>query len=82
MQRNALSDLVLNERTKLLASLLNALSSGFVVTGVVAPIVAVLYGVPGPANTSPLVITLTSLAWLIVGICLHLCRFGLLRRLR
>ena len=42
--------LVHNERTKLTANWLNTLAAGIILTGAVAPLVAAIYGLPGPAR--------------------------------
>ena len=73
--------LVRNERVKLTANWLNALAAGIVVTGAIAPLVAALYGVPGPAQASPASITVLTLVWVAAGIALHLSARRLLGRL-
>ena len=42
-------NLIKNERVKLLATALNNIASATIVTGFVAPLVAVLYHMPAPA---------------------------------
>ena len=42
--------LIRNERTKYLATLLNTVAAATVVAGVVAPLVALSYGVPSPIS--------------------------------
>jgi hypothetical protein len=44
--------LIHNERTKLTANWLNTLAAGIILTGAVAPLVAAIYGLPGPARAS------------------------------
>jgi hypothetical protein len=77
-----MSDQVHNERTKLLANLLNTCASGMFVTGVVAPAVAVLYGVPGPAQATPSLIAFGSLSWFVGTVGAHLLARLVLGRLR
>jgi hypothetical protein len=76
------NDLVHNERVKLTANLLNAAASGMVVTGVVAPLVAVLYGVPGLGEAGALVIGLGTGAWLAASVILHIAARAVLGSLR
>lgn len=74
--------LVHNERTKLTATWLNALASGMVVTGVIAPAVAVFYGVLGPGESGAAIIGISGLVWLFTGTALHFIALATLRRLR
>jgi hypothetical protein len=67
-----MSDLIHNERLKLTAGVLNTMASGLVITGVVAPAVAVIYGVPGPAQAGGLLLALASAFWLAGGATLHI----------
>ena len=62
--------LIHNERTKLLATALNNTAVATVVTAIVAPIVGFLYGSPSATATRwwPLI----GIAWLLVGIGLHM----------
>lgn len=77
-----MSELVHNERIKLTANLLNTGASGMFITGVVAPIVAAVYGVPGPAQAPTwLVVTLT-FAWRAAAAILHVLARRVLGRLR
>jgi hypothetical protein len=72
---------VLDEQTKLLANLLNTVSGAVIVTGVVAPLVAVSFGI-ATAPTRPLLVLLTACAvWLVVGVLLHRLGIKVLRRL-
>jgi hypothetical protein len=64
--------LVHNERTKLTANWLNTLAAGIILTGVVAPLVAAIYGLPGPARASYAAIVLLALVWLAAGTGLHI----------
>jgi hypothetical protein len=74
--------LVQNERTKLTANWLNALAAGIVITGVVAPLVASIYGVAGPSQAGYVVIAVLSLIWFAVGTALHFVARRMLARLR
>jgi hypothetical protein len=78
----AMTDLVHNEQTKLTATWLNSLASGLIVTGCIAPVVALLYGVAGPAQVGAGLVALGSLTFFGVGAWLHIVARGLLRRLR
>jgi len=44
---------VADERASLTANLLNTAATGVFVTGVVAPMIAAFYGVPGPSDVGP-----------------------------
>lgn len=77
-----LTDAAHNERVKLTANLLNTIASGMLITGVVAPVVAASYGVPGPAQASLRVVTVISAIWFMAGIALHLTARASLKRLR
>jgi len=62
--------LVDNERTKLTANFLNALSSGVIIAGFVAPLIAVGVGF----QTSPVAawkLAASSLTWFSTGVILH-----------
>jgi hypothetical protein len=61
---------VAEERRKLTATWLNAIASGAIVTGFIAPTIAVALNVSNLALGFPVV--LVSLAWLGVGCTLHL----------
>ncbi len=63
------SDLVHNERIKYLATFLNTTAVASVAAGVIAPIVALTYGAPGPIGGA--IAILISLAWLLCGAVLH-----------
>jgi uncharacterized membrane protein len=60
-----------NERTKLTANWLNALASGVIVTGVVAPSVALLFQLANGIVPHIWVILLASMIWLSMGYALH-----------
>jgi hypothetical protein len=68
-----------NERRKLTANWLNAIASGMIVTGAVAPLVAVAIGVAQPALL-PTVLVSTSI-WTSIAFGLHLIARRLLGRL-
>lgn len=62
--------LIENERTKLLATALNNIGVATIITGVIAPIVATLYGTT--AIISGVSALLISAIWLFSGLGLHL----------
>jgi hypothetical protein len=64
------SDLVHNERRKYVATWLNTIAATVVAVGVIAPLVALSYGVPGSISGGFAV--LISLAWLATGLLLHM----------
>ncbi len=72
--------LIHNERTKLFATALNNTAVATVVTAIVAPIVGFLYGSPSAAATRwwPLI----GMAWLLVGVGLHIFAHIALGKLR
>jgi hypothetical protein len=70
-----------DERTKLTASWLNTLASGVMITGVVAPIVAAYFNVPGPAQVGLLSLIVSSMAWFLGGLGLHWVARAILRKL-
>ena len=70
-----------NERTKLTANWLNAMESGVIITGVVAPSIAVLFQFSIGIGFSPLLLTAASCVWLSCGIALHLLARKVLGRL-
>jgi hypothetical protein len=64
--------LIHNERRKLWATLLNTLAAASIVTGVFAPVAAVVLGVTaGPAWTPTFVLAAT--IWYLVALALHFC---------
>jgi hypothetical protein len=71
-----------NERTKLTATWLNALAAATVVTGVIAPLVAVVFGVSTSGKVSPITFVLATLVWLLLGVILHMLARRILGRLR
>ncbi len=72
--------LIRNERTKYLATLLNTVAAATVVAGVVAPLVALSYGVPSPISGR--FALLISLGWFATGIIRHVVVPIILGRLR
>jgi len=72
--------LVHNERTKYLATLVNTVAAGTVVAGVVAPLIAFTFGVPGPISGGFAIAV--SLVWLLVGAALHYAVRRILGRLQ
>jgi hypothetical protein len=77
-----MSDAVHNERVKLTANVLNAAAAGMFVTGVVAPAVAVLYGIPGPSSAGLGLIAVASAAWFAASLTIHSIARRILGRLR
>jgi hypothetical protein len=72
-------DLIANERTKLTANWLNAMASGLITTGIVAPGIAVAFGVvPG---VGVLTVVASSVIWLLLAAALHAYARVLLGRL-
>lgn len=74
--------LIHNERTKLTANWLNTLAAGIIVTGAVAPVVAAIYGIPGPSQASYIVLALLTVVWIATGTVLHIAARKLLTRLQ
>ena len=72
--------LVHNERTKYLATLLNTVAAATIVAGVIAPIVAFTFGVPGPISGR--FALLISAVWLLTGVALHYVVRRILGRLQ
>lgn len=72
--------MVENERTKLLASTLNNIGVATIITGVVAPAAAALYG--HRAISSDATAFLIGYIWLLSGIGLHVLAQATLGRLR
>ena len=72
--------LVENERLKLTAGYFNTGAAAIMVTGVVAPMVALSYGLSGPAGGWQAF--LISLIWLFWSGVIHLFARGLLKRLQ
>jgi hypothetical protein len=74
--------LIQNERTKLTANWLNAMASGVIVTGVVAPSIALMFQLGGSALLNLWLIGAASCTWLLGGVILHLTARYILRSLR
>jgi len=72
--------LIHNERTKYLATLLNTVAAATIVAGVIAPVIAFTYGVPGPI--ADWLTVAISLVWLLTGAALHYAVRVILGRLR
>jgi hypothetical protein len=64
-----------------LATLINTVAAASVVAGVVAPLVAVTYGLPSPIAESRIAIAI-SIVWLLIGGVLHSAVRLILGRLR
>jgi hypothetical protein len=74
--------LIHNERTKLTATWVNALAVAVVATGVVAPVAAVVFGLPTLGTISASTLVPITAGWLLLGIALHLLARVMLGRLR
>jgi len=74
--------LIHNERTKLTATATNGVAIASIVAGFVTPLAALTFGVPGPATRGAILTVIVALAWLAVGVGLHLLARALLGRLR
>lgn len=62
-------NLVRNERLKYFATLVNTIAAAAIAAGVIASLVALTYGVPGPI--AGWIAVVISLAWLLFGAILH-----------
>ena len=62
-----------DERAKLTANWLNAVASGMMITGVVAPAVATYFGIPGPVQVGLLALLISAA----VGFWPHWAYIGL-----
>jgi hypothetical protein len=71
-----------NERVKLTASWVNTLAAAIIATGVVAPLVAIVFGFPTAGAVSPFGFALSSAAWLFFGVALHFVARNILTRLK
>jgi dipeptide/tripeptide permease len=72
--------LIQNERIKLTATWLNTLSAATIVTGVIAPLAAIVFGLPASGTLSMATFLFAAVAWLLWGLILHLAaRYGLRR---
>jgi hypothetical protein len=63
--------LIKNERVKLTATWLNTLAAATIVTGVLAPIAAFVFGLPASGAVSVRSFLFAAVAWLLSGIILH-----------
>ncbi len=72
---------VLNERLKLLANWFNTVSAAFLTTGVVAPIITIIYGVAS-TTLDPALVLASSLIFMLVSGALHLAARSALGALR
>lgn len=72
--------LVHNERTKYLATLVNTVAAATIAAGVIAPLVAFTFGVPGPFSGGFAIAV--SVVWLSTGAALHYAVRIILGRLR
>jgi hypothetical protein len=70
-----------DERIKLTANWLNIISAGCIITGVVAPAVAVIYGTYGQSRPGLWLMVASSAIWLFAGLNLHWIGRRLLKRL-
>jgi hypothetical protein len=73
--------LIHNERTKLTAAWLNAVSGGAMAAGVIAPLAATFYGVSS-APISSSILMIGAATWFLAGIGLHLAARYTLRNLK
>jgi hypothetical protein len=74
--------LIANERIKLTAACVNTLAATTIATGVVAPLVAVVFGFPTAKPISSVGFAFGCAAWLLLGVVLHLIARGILKRLQ
>ena len=74
--------LIHNERVKLTAVCLNTLATTTVAAGVIAPVVAVVFGLPTTVAISPIAFLLAIVAWFLLGLALHLFARRMLGRLQ
>lgn len=65
-----MSDLVENERTKLLAGALDRASTAYFTVGVLAPVAAAIYGA-GSFGLGPIASALVALVWILAAVALH-----------
>lgn len=77
------SDLVHNERTKLLANALDRASTAALAVGVLGPIVTASYGLgPGGRGAALSVLVLGTILWMSMAILLHVQAQRVLGRLK
>jgi hypothetical protein len=75
------SDLVRNERTKLLANAFDRASTACFTVGVIAPLAAATYNLGG-VTPGPLALVLAALIWLSAAVVLHLLARAILGLLK
>jgi Na+/melibiose symporter-like transporter len=73
--------LVHNEQTKLTASAVNTAATSCLAIGVLAPVVAALYGA-GPAGGRIGYVAIGAVLWIILAVALHLLARQILKGLR
>jgi hypothetical protein len=71
-----------NERVKLTATWVNAIAAAAVVTGVIAPLTAVMLGVQVFGAVSGRTFTIAATIWFLFGLALHLVARHVLGRLQ
>ena len=64
--------LIHNERVRLTATWVNTVAAATIVTGVIAPIAAIVFGLSMSGTLSKTSFLLATLAWLLLGAILHL----------
>jgi MFS-type transporter involved in bile tolerance (Atg22 family) len=72
--------LIYNERTKLTATLMNTVAAAVFITGVLAPLVAFSYDLPGP--NKGVAAAVVSLIWILAALGIHLLARAQLGRLK
>jgi hypothetical protein len=72
--------LIHNERTKLTATLMNTVAAAIFITGVLAPLVAFSYDLPGTNKGAAAAVV--SLIWIFAALGIHLLARALLGRLK
>ena len=63
--------LILNERIRYFTTFLNTVAGGSITAGVIAPVFAVVIGVPGSAERTPIIVLLSVIS-LLIAVILHL----------
>jgi hypothetical protein len=76
-----LNKTVFNERLKLLAGWFNTVAAAFLTTGVVAPLIAIIYGL-APKTLDPALVFASSLICMLVSGGLHLAGRSILGALQ
>lgn len=76
-----MSDLIHNERTKLLANALDRASTACLSVGVLAPIAAAIYTVAGTVPAT-LTFVIGAVCWILAAMVLHISARYVLRRLQ